>query len=69
MVRSTMTRAQQTGDHILSRMKKVPPIIEDDSMLEEGAPFPPEPPRKTYEPPEYVCNLFTPSHLNLTCVL
>lgn len=54
MVRSTMTRAQQTGDHILSRMKTDSLVIENDSMLEEGAPFPPEPPRKTWEPPEYI---------------
>lgn len=54
MVRSTMTRAQQTGDHILTRMKTDSLIVENDNMLEEGAPFPPEPPRKTWEPPEHV---------------
>lgn len=54
MVRSTMTRAQQTGDHILSRMNTDNLVIENDSMLEEGAPFPPEPPRKTWEPADYI---------------
>lgn len=54
MVRSTMTRAQQTGDHILSRLKLDSLTIENDSMLEEGAPFPPEPKMKSWEPPEYL---------------
>lgn len=54
MIRSTMTRAQQTGDHILSQMKLDSLVIENDSMLEEGAPFPPEPKMKSWEPPEYV---------------
>ncbi len=49
-----MTRAQQTGDHILSRLNQSSLAIENDSMLKEGAPFPPEPPRNTWEPPEYV---------------
>lgn len=53
MVRSTMTRAQQTGDHILSRLNMSSLPVENDSMLEEGAPFPPEPPRKSWEPHEY----------------
>lgn len=54
MIRSTMTRAQQTADHILSQMKPGTFPIEDDKMLEEGAPYPPEPPIYGYNPLSYV---------------
>lgn len=53
MMRSTMTRAQQTADHILSQMKRGAFPIEDDKMLEEGAPCPPEPPIYGYDPLSY----------------
>ena len=54
MVRSTMTRAQQTGDYILTRLNSESLVIENDSMLEEGAPYPPEPPIKTWKPQEHM---------------
>lgn len=50
MVRSTMTRAQQTGTHILSQMGRNSLPVRDDNMLEEGAPCPPEPPHFSYSP-------------------
>lgn len=43
MIRSTMTRAQQTGDYILTRMAPGSVAIKDDKLLEEGKPYPPEP--------------------------
>ncbi|KAK3927374.1 Serine/threonine-protein phosphatase PGAM5, mitochondrial [Frankliniella fusca] len=43
MIRSTMTRAQQTGDYILTRMKPGSVAIKDDKLLEEGSPYPTEP--------------------------
>lgn len=48
LARSTMTRAQQTADHILNQIKPLP--VQDDRMLEEGAPCPPEPPNFGYSP-------------------
>lgn len=42
IVRSTMTRAQETSKIIEKSLVNVP--VEDDSMLVEGAPIPPEPP-------------------------
>ncbi|XP_034244269.1 serine/threonine-protein phosphatase PGAM5, mitochondrial-like [Thrips palmi] len=53
MMRSTMTRAQQTADHILSQMKPGAFPISDDKMLEEGAPYPPEPSVYGYDPLDY----------------
>lgn len=50
-----MTRAQQTGDYILTNMKKQGSMpIKNDNMLEEGAPCPPEPSSFTYKPQSYV---------------
>lgn len=43
MIRSTMTRAQQTGDYILTRMVPGSVAIKDDKILEEGSPYPTEP--------------------------
>lgn len=42
VVRSTMTRAQETSKIIEKTLANVP--VEDDSLLIEGAPIPPEPP-------------------------
>ncbi|XP_015431946.1 PREDICTED: serine/threonine-protein phosphatase Pgam5, mitochondrial-like [Dufourea novaeangliae] len=42
IVRSTMTRAQETSKIIEERLKNV--AVKDDSFLTEGAPIPPEPP-------------------------
>ncbi|XP_035743144.1 serine/threonine-protein phosphatase PGAM5, mitochondrial-like isoform X2 [Vespa mandarinia] len=42
IVRSTMTRAQETSKIIEKSLPNVP--TEDDSLLTEGAPIPPEPP-------------------------
>lgn len=42
IVRSTMTRALETSKIIEKSLIDVP--VEDDSMLIEGAPIPPEPP-------------------------
>lgn len=50
MVRSTMTRALQTGEEILAQMKPGSLPFRDDSMLMEGAPCPPEPPSFCYSP-------------------
>lgn len=43
MIRSTMTRAQQTGDYILTRMVPGSVAISNDKLLEEGSPYPTEP--------------------------
>lgn len=41
---STMTRAQETGKIILSQLDDIKGIeIKNDSLIEEGAPIPPEP--------------------------
>ena len=42
IVRSTMTRAQQTAKIIEGSLKNI--AVEDDSFLTEGVPIPPEPP-------------------------
>jgi len=42
MVHSTMTRARETCDIIMSKLPDDLPV-NSDLMLEEGAPFPPEP--------------------------
>jgi len=54
MVKSTMTRAQETGDIILSRLEPGSLAVKDCSMLEEGAPIPPEPPIGGWKPECYV---------------
>lgn len=50
MVRSTMTRAQQTGDYILTRMQPGSVAIKDDKILEEGSPYPAEPSNGSWKP-------------------
>lgn len=42
IVRSTMTRAQETSTIIEKSLSNIP--VENDSLLIEGAPIPPEPP-------------------------
>lgn len=48
MIRSTMTRAQETGKIISQSLPDVP--VEHCSLLEEGAPIPPEPPIGHWRP-------------------
>lgn len=58
VVISTMTRAQQTGKIILSCLPKLENLtIENDSMLEEGAPIPPEPKVGHWRPEQSVRRL------------
>lgn len=40
---STMTRAQETGKIILSQLDEKPLEVKNCSLIEEGAPIPPEP--------------------------
>lgn len=49
--KSTMTRAQETGEIILNCLKdKQIPLVTDSDILEEGAPIPPEPPVGHWKP-------------------
>ncbi|XP_047142028.1 serine/threonine-protein phosphatase PGAM5, mitochondrial isoform X1 [Hydra vulgaris] len=49
---STMTRAKETGVIISDQMPEVP--IEYCSLIREGAPYPPEPPSKSWNPERWV---------------
>lgn len=49
MIKSTMTRAQETGKIISTKIETIP-AIEHCSLLEEGAPIPPEPPIGHWRP-------------------
>ncbi|XP_046738393.1 serine/threonine-protein phosphatase PGAM5, mitochondrial-like isoform X2 [Diprion similis] len=51
IVRSTMSRAQETSKIIEKNFPEVP--TKDDSLLEEGAPIPPEPPVGHWKPEKY----------------
>ncbi|XP_015510471.1 serine/threonine-protein phosphatase PGAM5, mitochondrial-like isoform X2 [Neodiprion pinetum] len=51
IVRSTMSRAQETSKIIEKNFPEVP--TKDDSLLEEGAPIPPEPPVGHWKPENY----------------
>jgi len=51
MIRSTMTRAQETGKIISTRIGNVP--IENCSLIEEGAPIAPQPPIGSWHPEPY----------------
>ncbi|XP_012253508.1 serine/threonine-protein phosphatase PGAM5, mitochondrial isoform X2 [Athalia rosae] len=51
IVRSTMSRAQETSKIIEKNFPNVPTT--DDSLLEEGAPIPPEPPVGHWKPEKY----------------
>lgn len=48
MVRSTMTRAQETGKIISTHVANIP--IENCSLIEEGAPIAPQPPIGHWHP-------------------
>lgn len=50
---STMVRATETANIILDYLP-VDLTISSDPMLEEGAPYPPEPPLSSYRPPHKV---------------
>lgn len=49
LVRSTMTRAQETGEIIGAHLDNAIPV-KDCQLLEEGAPIPPEPPVGHWKP-------------------
>ncbi|KAJ8958480.1 hypothetical protein NQ318_002273 [Aromia moschata] len=51
MIKSTMTRAQETGDIISLSVPDVP--VTNCDLLREGAPIPPEPPLGRYKPEIY----------------
>ncbi|CAG9770326.1 unnamed protein product [Ceutorhynchus assimilis] len=51
MVKSTMTRAQETGSIISTHIPNVP--VTHCDLLREGAPIPPEPPMGSYRPARY----------------
>lgn len=48
VIRSTMKRANETAQIILNSLPNVP--VSDCSLLEEGAPIPPEPPSRSWRP-------------------
>ena len=50
LVSSTMTRAQQTAGLIRQNLPENLPVKPDDSLLAEGAPYPPEPPSARWNP-------------------
>jgi len=50
LVSSTMTRAQQTSGLIRQSLPEDLVIREDDALLCEGAPYPPEPPNRSWNP-------------------
>ncbi|XP_063226676.1 serine/threonine-protein phosphatase PGAM5, mitochondrial-like isoform X2 [Bacillus rossius redtenbacheri] len=51
LYRSTMTRARETAEIIERSLPALP--VEDSSLLEEGVPFPPEPPSSNWKPELY----------------
>ncbi|XP_023703133.1 serine/threonine-protein phosphatase PGAM5, mitochondrial-like isoform X2 [Cryptotermes secundus] len=51
VVRSTMTRANETAQIILTSLPNIP--VTDCCLLEEGAPIPPEPPVGSWKPEPY----------------
>lgn len=52
MIRSTMTRAQETGKIISTHITNIP--IENCSLIEEGAPIAPQPPIGHWHPEPHV---------------
>lgn len=50
LVCSTMTRAQQTAGLIRQNLPEDLPVKVDDPLLCEGAPYPPEPPNRSWYP-------------------
>lgn len=60
VVISTMTRAQETGKLILKQLDHLDNlVVENDSLIEEGAPVPPEPKVGHWRPQNYVKFKFT----------
>lgn len=57
MIRSTMTRAQETGKIISTELAMNLPI-ENCSLIEEGAPIPPQPAIGHWSPEPSVRTLF-----------
>lgn len=57
MIRSTMTRAQETGKIISTIVANVP--IENCALIEEGAPIAPQPPIGHWRPEPHVCIHFS----------
>ncbi|KAK6641571.1 hypothetical protein RUM44_013286 [Polyplax serrata] len=54
LIKSTMVRAQETAEVVLSCLEGVPlKKIKDCNLLEEGAPIPPEPPVGHWKPEAY----------------
>uniref|UniRef100_A0A7G3AY73 Serine/threonine-protein phosphatase PGAM5, mitochondrial n=1 Tax=Lutzomyia longipalpis TaxID=7200 RepID=A0A7G3AY73_LUTLO len=51
MIKSTLLRAQETGSIISTSLPQVP--VENCSLLEEGAPIPPEPPIGHWKPEKH----------------
>lgn len=49
MIKSTMTRAQETGKIISTKLDTIP-VVEHCSLIEEGAPIAPEPPIGHWRP-------------------
>ena len=60
MIRSTMTRAQETGKIISTHIANIP--IENCSLIEEGAPIAPQPPIGHWVPEPSV-SLFIKTHI------
>lgn len=50
LVKSTMTRAQETGKIIAQKLDAAPAVVEHCSLIEEGAPIAPEPPIGHWRP-------------------
>ena len=56
-VKSTMTRAQETGDLILAELSSVSKVS-NCNLLEEGAPIPPEPYVRAWNPSIWVISYY-----------
>lgn len=63
MIRSTMTRAQETGKIISTHIANVP--IENCSLIEEGAPIAPQPPIGHWHPEPHVSLTFNHFSFNI----
>lgn len=65
MIRSTMTRAQETGKIISTHIANIP--IENCSLIEEGAPIAPQPPIGHWHPEPHVSYKLNALVHSLTC--
>lgn len=65
MIRSTMSRAQETGK-IISMSLPETLAVENCSLLEEGAPIPPEPPIGHWRPEKSVWSMAIRRHCLFT---